>query len=501
MDSLTMWGWIFFLGYFAFMVYMSWLGERRTSGLKSFLVAPKAYGPVVIALALGATTCSAAATMGNPGLVFKFGWPALWYGMGYGGICVAWALTSYKLSIVGNNIESKSLPDFMGKRFDSQFLRLLTAAVTLMSVYYVAGQFAGAGWVFDKVLHVPYNIGIIGGSIFIAIYIMAGGTHADVLNCAVQGAIMLVLAVIVTFAVLFYIGDIGTLNAVLTKQNPALSWDVVFAEPFFNELTGPGIMLSLSLFALQPQLSKLWFALKDERDVPKALLGGYVFMIFMGLLMWLGGLGARAVVPKSTPDLAVLEMLTTQFSAPIVAIAGVGILSAIMSTLAGLMLVVAIAVANDLYRDFFVPIFMKDLAPERADRITLNTTRILIPVVMVVGLIIAYNPPPLLTALMWVGIGAFAGGVSPVLILGCVWRRTTKLGAEAGMASGFGTYLGCYFILGSAMGIPLFKVPWAASTIAMGVCFVVTIVVSLMTKPMPKEFLDRMFTTNAKKAE
>ncbi len=499
MDSLTMWGWIFFLGYFAFMVYMSWLGERRTSGLKDFLVAPKAYGPVIISLALGATTCSAAATMGNPGLVFSFGWPALWYGMGYGGLCVAWALTSYKLSIVGNNISSKSLPDFMGKRFDSQTLRLVTAVVTLLNVYYIAGQFSGAGWVFDKVLHVPYGIGIIGGSIFIAIYIMAGGTHADVLNCAVQGAIMLILAVMVAATALFYVGDLGTINAVLTAQNAKYSWDVVFSEPMFNAFTGPGIMLSMSLFGLQPQLSKLWFALRDERDVPKALIGGYLFMFFMGLLMWLGGIGARAITPNSRPDLAVLDMLTQCLSAPLVAVAGVGILSAIMSTLAGLMLVVAIAAANDIFRDFIVPRWMKGLQAERADRLTLITTRVMIPVVMIIGLIIAYNPPPFLTALIWVGIGAFAGGISPVLVLGCTWRRTTKRGAEAGAILGFGTYLVCYFFLGQTLGMPLFKVPWAGSTLAMIVGFTATILVSLATKPMPEELLNRLFDTHKKK--
>jgi len=497
-DSLTLWGWVFFLGYFGFMVYMSWLGERRTSGLSDFLVAPRAYGPVIIALALGATTCSAAATMGNPGLVFNFGWPGLWYGMGYGGICVAWALTSYKLSIVGNNINSKSLPDFMGKRFDSQPLRLITAVVTLLNVYYIAGQFSGAGWVFDKILHVPYGIGIIGGSIFIALYIMAGGTHADVLNCAVQGAIMLFLAIIVSVAVLFYVGDLSAINAALTAQNAKYSWDVVFAEPMFNALTGPGIMLSLSLFALQPQLSKLWFALKDERDVPKALIGGYIFMFFMGLLMWLGGLGARAITPNSRPDLAVLDMLSQTLATPLVAIAGVGILSAIMSTLAGLMLVVAIAAANDIFRDFIVPRWMKGLSAERADRITLLATRFMVPVVMIIGLIIAYDPPKFLTALMWVGIGAFAGGVSPVLVLGCTWRRTTKLGAEAGTFLGFGTYLVCYFVLGQSMGIGLFKVPWAGSTIAMIVGFAATILVSLATKPMPEEMLNKLFDTHKK---
>ena len=493
MDSLAMWGWVLFAVYFACMCYLAYRGERRTSGLKDYLVAPQSYGPVIIALALGATTCSAAATMGNPGLLFKNGWPALWYAFGYGGIVMAWALTAFKLSKVGSRVGAKSLPDFMGIRFQSDFMRGITAIATLLMVYYIAGQFAGCGWVFDKILHVPYNIGVVVAAVIITAYIVIGGTHADVLNCAIQGAIMIILAIIVTFTTLYYVGSISEINAVLTKQSPDLSWNVVFKNPFFGPFTGPGIMISLSLFALTPQLSKLWFSLKSERQIPVTLILGLVFMAFMGLLMWLGGLGSRAILPNSPPDTGTLDMLVKFMPTPIVAIAGVGILSAIMSTTAGLFLVVAIALVNDLYRDIIAPRLANGKSPEAYDRITLLGTRLMIPVVMVVGIIIALNPPKLLTALMWIGIGAFAGGISPVLLLGCTWRRTSREGAIAGSVLGLGTYLVCYFIIGKAMGVAFFAVPWAGCTVALIVGFVVTILVSLVTKPLPEEHLKRIF--------
>jgi len=119
----------------------------------------------------------------------------------------------------------------------------------------------------------------------------------------------------------------------------------------------------------------------------------------------------------------------------------------------------------------------------------------MIPVVMIVGILIALNPPKLLTALMWVGIGGFVGGISPVLLLGCIWRRTSRAGAIAGSVLGLSSYLICYFVIGKGMGVVFFTVPWAGSTVALIIGFVVTIVVSLFTEPPPEEHLNKIFSS------
>ncbi|MDQ0340533.1 Na+/proline symporter [Caldalkalibacillus uzonensis] len=491
--SVVVWGWNLFLLFFAFLAFLTYFGHKKTKGLVDFLAARRSYGPIIVGLALGATTCSAAATMGNPGLVFNMGWPALWYAFGYGGAVVAWAFVAFKLSKISTRMSAKSLPDYMGIRFQSNYMRAITAIVTLTMIYYVAGQFAGTGWIFDRILNIPYHFGVILAGIIIAAYIVIGGTHAEVLNSAIQGVIMLVLALFVTFTVLYYVGTISEINDKLTAQDPNLSWDVVFNNPFFGEFTGPGIMISLALFALTPQLSKMWFTLREERQIPTTLLVGLVFMFFMGLLMWLGGLGARAVVPDVPPDVGVLEMLTKFMPAPVIAMAGVAILAAIMSTTSGLFLVLSIAVANDIFRDLIVPRFKKKMSEEQADRITFLGTRMMIPIVMLVGIIIAFNPPQFLTALMWIGIGAFVGGISPVMIVGSVWRKTTKAGAIVGSTLGFGSYLILYFIMGQQLGVTLFTVPWAGSTVAMIIAFSSCIIVSLFTIPLPEEHLNKIF--------
>ncbi len=494
MEKSLAWAWGLFIVYFVFLIWLSRRGHKKTSSLKDFIVAPKAYGPVTIALALGATSCSAAALMGNPGLAFSLGWPSLWYALASVCCIYGWFISGFKLSQVGSRIGSKSLPDFLAIRFQSDFLRGFAAIVTLILIYYVAGQFAGIGWAFQNILGVSYSKGIIFASIIITLYIMVGGTHADIMNCALQGVFMIATCLLVIFTVYRYVGDIPTINSLLTAKDPNMSWDLVFKEPNFGLFTVPAILAVFTLNSLTPQLSKLWFSLKKEKDIPLTILlvTGFLFMISM--LMLVGGLGAKAAIAGKIPaDTATIEVVKMFMPAPIIAIVGVGILSAIMSTLAGLFLVMAVAVSNDLFRDIIIPRMKNKMDKEEADKMALLGTRIMIPIIMVIGLIIAYNPPPLLTQLIWVGLGGFIAGVGPVMLVGCLWRGATKTAACLASVVGFVGFLILYFIVGRGMGVAVFAVPWGSAFAAVIAGFVVVIGVSFVTQPLPKEHLDKIF--------
>ncbi len=493
MTELQVLGWIVFSVYLLLIVVISFIAKKKTGGLVDYITAPRSYGPVVVGLALGATTCSAAATLGNPGLAYGFGWAGLWYPFGYGGIVFAWAIAAFKLSRMCLNVGAKSLPDFVGIRFKSQFVRVMAAIATILGVYYIAGQFAGGAWVFDQILGIEYSTGILIAAAVMIGYVVIGGTHAEMMNSAVQGAIMLLLATIVTIAVLVQVGTPGTINTLIEAQDPSLGWSNVFADPMFGTFTGPAIAIALSLFALSPQLTKMWFTIRSEKDIPWALIVGFIFMFMMGLLILFGGLGGRAVFPDIPPDTSVLMILMEYTPSLIVTIAGVGILAAIMSTTAGLFLVSGVAVANDIYKDVIAPKIHAHTDNAVLERRTAMVTRILIVVFAIIGLAIAVDPPPYLTGLMWVGIGALAAGISPLIIMGSVWQRTSKLAAEVGSVLGLGAHVFCYYVLGGMLGIEVFNIAWAGTGVGIILNFVALIVISLFTEPLPQEHLDQIF--------
>ena len=493
--SILTWSWIYFSIFMIVLFVLALSGMRRTKSAVDFATAPRAYGPWIIALALMATTASAAATMGNPGLFYAHGWPGLWYGMGgYMAIVVAWATSAYLLSRVGKNAGAKSMPDFMAIRFQSPILRVVTALACIAVVWYVAGQFAGLGWVFSNAMGFPYLTGVILGGIIIAAYIMVGGTHADILNCAIQGVLMMILCVLVVVPILIHVGGIGTIDRILTARDPLMSSHVVFKSPMFGPFTGPAIFISLGLFALTPQLSKLWLALDDERHVPHTLLIAFASFAFLAMIFWIGGLGAKVLFPDVKPDTATVAVMKAYLPPFLSAFGMVGILAAVMSTSAGLFLIVSIAIAVDIYQDTIVAHLKNPPAREVLDRRVLWLQRILIPIIMVVGMLIAQHPPKFLTQLVWCGIGLFTGSVIPPMVVGCLWRRTTKAAAETAAIVGFVLFLVLIFGCGYIQGIPFFKVPWACCGICSLVSFALVIGLTPFTKPMDTEYVGWLFT-------
>lgn len=492
--SLSVWSWIYFIIFFIIMIVLAVQGLKKTKRAVDFSTAPRAYGPFVIGITLTATTASAAAILGNPGMVYAQGWPALWYAMGgYSAIALAWASSAFLLSRIGKNANAKSMADFMGIRFQSPLLRVLTATATIFSIYYIAGQFAGFGLVFAEATGINYLTGVIIGSIIMAVYISIGGSHAEILTSFVQGLIMIFLAIVITIVVVIHVGGIGTIDRVLTDIDPMYSSSVVFKDPMFGPFTGIAIFVSLGLFGLSPQLSKIWLALDDEKNVSKALLWGFAGMSLMALIMWFGGLGSRVMFPDVSPDTAILHLLIETLPTWLTGIMMVGILSAILSTTAGLFLVVSVALAVDIYRDTIVPMRKKKVAEAVLDRQVLMSQRIFIPILVVGGVLIAQNPPQFITQLMWMGIGLFTGSVIPALVLGSLWKGVTRKAAEISSVVGFLTFLFLTFVVGLGMGSEFFQVPWAAAGVSSLVSTILLVILSFVTKPMDQAYVDKLF--------
>lgn len=492
--GLQSWSLAYFAVYFAIIFWLSYFGFKRTKSATDFSTASRSYGPFVIGIAITATSASAAALLGNPGLVYAQGWPALWYAMGgYTAMALAWASSALLLSRIGKNAGAISMPDFMGIRFQSPLLRVLTALAALLSIYYIAGQFAGLGLVFAESIGMDYLTGVIVGAVVMAIYISVGGSHTDIVSAFFQGLIMLIFAVVITVIVLTQVGGIGTIDQTLTAQDPALSSDVVFRGPSFGPFTGIAIFISLGLFALSPQMSKMWLALDDERNVTKALMWAFFGMSLMGLVMWLGGLGSRVLVPDVAPDTAILALITAVLPDWLTALLMVAVLSAILSTTAGLFLVVAVSIAVDIYRDTIVPWRKPDISPEQLDRRVLLLQRCLIPVLVVVGVLLAQKPPEFLTQLVWAGIGLFTGSVIPAMVIGSLWKGTTRKAAEIGSLAGFVTFIICTFVLGLWLGNDFFAIPWAGAGLASLISATLTISLSFVTPPMDRDYVDRLF--------
>ena len=509
MDTyIGLWGWAWVAVFLALFIGIGVWGMRKTSNDEDFAVARGAYGLVTLAFAFAATIASGATFMSLPGMAYSKGFASLWYPATYPiAIYVGMILAIKLIKRAGDKFRSNSLPEFMGQRYNSNFLRIGFALVSMLLVYYIAAQIVAAATIFEVLLGLNYQHGILASVAVIALYITMGGTHADIMTDGIQGVMMVLIGLIIGVIFFLGVGFEGTgpslINDALVKQDPSLGWDNYFREG--DVLFGSFWLISLIFiahipFAMNPHIGKLAFALNDPKQIRTFLLIAIPVGSILGFTV-LGGLHARALFGPEfgdviRPDQAIPVLFTQLFPPFLAGLLGVGVLSAIMSTSDGLFISIAVIFSNDLYKKTFAPVIHKNKSKEQVEQIALNISRVAIVLVGVVACWLAWNPPQFLAVLLWMGVGGILAGATGPLLIGSLWKGATKTGAIASFLVGvisFGVGIVYCFVLKE---VP-FKNPFAVAGTCIIIAAVTMIVVSLFTKKLPQEHVDDMFGESA----
>ncbi|MBT3425541.1 MAG: sodium:solute symporter family protein, partial [Gammaproteobacteria bacterium] len=431
--SLTTWSWIFLVFYISAMLGIGLYAQRQIKHADDFATARGAYGPYFLALAFAASTASGATFLGSPALSYEWGLAANWgnflYPIGvYFGILISMRL----IATSGNRFGNRSIPEYLGDRYQSDIMRLLVSLLSLVLFFYLAGQLVSGVVMFEIMLGLDSDWALIITTLVLLIYILLGGAHADILTDGAQGAMMLLLAVVVIFLTMTGYGIEGGFSGMLanleaqdsnltTPLNPATplyhSWWSIFVIAFAHMPLG-----------LLPHLgNKLW-ALDSTGDRMQFVKLAALFGLTLGML-GVGGLLARAhfgdllyatgANPNQSLPLLFIELFPTWLAALI----GVGVLSAVMSTADGLVISSSQIIANDLYRRTIVPITRPDLSAEQLDQRVLTISRVSTIIVLIICMAMAWSLMEVNVALIvWIGVGGMMAAFAGPLVIGALWR-------------------------------------------------------------------------------
>jgi SSS family transporter len=488
------WAWIWLAFFVTGTLGLGVYAMTKTKTEEDFAVARKSYGPWLLVLALASTVASGSTFMGIPGMAYSKGFPALWYPAIYPiGIYIGLILSVQLIKRAGDMFRSNSLPEFLGQRFDSNFLRIGFALLSLLLIYYIAAQVVAAATTFEVLLGVDYRLGVVVTVLVIGLYITIGGSHADILTDAFQGGLMLIIAVLIT--VLFLMGTglegggAAAINASIEAQDSSISWDNYFSpgDPIFGSFLLVFLMFIAHLpFAMNPHIGNKAFALKDSRQLRTFLMLAIPIGSILGFAV-LGGLHARALLgPDLRPDAAIPALFVELFPPALAGFLGIAILSAIVSTADGLFVSVAVIFSNDLYRKTFAHKIHPNKSHEEIDRFALTISRVATIATVVAAIAIAWNPPEFLAILLWVGVGGIMSGAAGPLLIGSVWRRSTKSAAISSFVTGVLSYFIIYVIVG-------WQNPFAVAGVCVILGSLVMVMVSLFTKPMDEAQLREIF--------
>ncbi|REK04439.1 MAG: sodium:solute symporter family protein [Acidobacteria bacterium] len=517
--SLMAWSWIFLVLYAGGMIAFGWIASRRVRSADDFATARRGYGPLVLALAFAASTASGATFLGSPGLSYSYGMASVWgaflYPMGvYLGVLLAIKLVSSS----GHRFGNRSIPEYLGDRYQSDGIRLLVSIFSLVLFFYIAGQLVSGLVMFEIMLGLEPIWALIITTIVLVVYVVLGGAHADILTDSVQGFLMLLVAALTIVLVVVGFGVEGGFGGVvdsLRSQDENLVGALNPATPLYHSWWSIlAILLAHTPLGMLPHIGNKVWALRDDRDRSRFVWMAFGVGLTLGLL-GIGGLLSRAILgdallqPGRTPNEALPALFIELFPTWFAALIGVGILSAIMSTADGLVVSSSQIIANDIYRRSIVPRLKRKMTGSEVDRQVLIISRWSTVIVLLACMGLAWSTMNMNVALLvWVGSGGMMAAFAGPLMLGALWRGVTARGAYAGLVLGMGTFVllhsGIVWRIFDPAGLgPLSGVavwlqgeqtnPYSCAAMGELVSVAATYVVSKLTQPLSAQHLADVF--------
>ena len=422
--------------YTALIAHHALVGKRGTKTLADYYVGGRSMGGVVLGISFFATYSSTNSFVGFAGQSYTYG--ASWMLLAPIAVIfslLAWTIVAPRLRLFTEELDSVTIPDFVGFRFSSETARFAAALIVIFASFlYMTAVFKGIGNLLETFLDMPYRAAI--GLVFVVVmvYTMVGGFISVVKTDAVQGVFMVLAAIMLFVGVTRAAGGVGTIfeMADLPETAHLFSWDSAMAFPV---LIGIIVAATMKLMVELRQLSR-FYALEDARATRDGLLVSTgAFLIVYTLLVPIGIYAWRALPTGfEDSDLVVPTLInnTAIFPAFIGAFLIVAMVAAAMSSLDSVLLVMTTTFQRDVMTRFRTA---SDDARE------VRTTRTLVAVFAFITSIIALNPPGQIVALTAFSGSLYAACFFPAIVLGLHWRLGNGAAVLASFVVGIVTLL------------------------------------------------------------
>jgi SSS family transporter len=476
---------VFLIIYAAAMIWLGFLGRKKSKMMKDFALAGTAFGGVLAGLSIFASWMSASTFMGVPALFNKWGWPAFAQACGVAlGAPLAILFTVTRIRKYSQKLGSLTFPDLIADRYDSEIIRLvINFLVIMMYLMFMVAQLKATGLIFKEGVGLKYETAVFLGLAIVFLYIVMGGMWASLITDNVQAIAMMLAVVVLLPAGLIAVGGFDGLYNGLAKINQNY---VTFTEPKFwhgGTVAIQPFFWFLCIFAL-PYTMNRCMVLKGVKEVKRFILAFWVGNT-LGMVFMISGGVVRVLYPEmKTPDAASIYLAARVLPPLAAAFILMGIFAASMSSVDSILHAAGAAIGNDVYRKVIVPWTGGNPEDPRVDRIAVIISRVAVFGFCVIPLYIALTKPPAMLSLFMYGAIGFvsATSVSP-LLLGLFWKGGTRIGVYCSMGVGFFMYLYLWKVVGMVLYI--------SSPIAVVTSGVVLVVVSLIERTFGAPTLPR----------
>lgn len=485
--------------YFAVLIGIGLYCRKNATDVNGFVLGGRSVGPWLTAFAYGTSYFSAVVFVGYAGQFgWKYGIAATWAGIGNAviGSLLAWVVLGRRTRIMTQHLDSATMPQFFGQRFNSKPLKIAASVIIfIFLIPYTASLYNGLSRLFGMAFDIDYSVCIILMAVLTAIYVIAGGYMATAINDFIQGIIMLFGIVTVIAAVLKSKGGfMAAYEGLAQITDPAVTDTPGIFASFFGpdplNLLFVVILTSLGTWGL-PQMVQKFYAIKNEESIRKGTIISTLFaLVVSGGCYFLGGFGRlfsdQIDIAANGYD-SVIPTMLQDLGPALIALVVILVLSASMSTLSSLV----IASSSTLTIDFLKETFMKQMNEKKQ----LLLIRILVVVFITISAVLALiqykSSITFIAQLMGISWGALAGAFLAPFLYSLYWKKTTK--ASCWVSFIFGSGLMLVNMFAKSILPPIMQSPINCGAIAMLAGLVIVPVVSLITPKPDQKLVEETF--------
>ena len=493
--------------FFGVMIGIGFYCRRHATDVNGFVLGGRSVGPWLTAFAYGTSYFSAVIFVGYAGQFgWKYGIASTWIGIGNAliGSMLAWVILGRRTRIMTQHLDSATMPEFFGKRFQSKGLKIFASVIVfLFLIPYTASLYNGLSRLFGMAFDIDYTVCIVVMAVLTGIYVIAGGYMATAINDFLQGIVMLAGIIVVIGAVLKTNGGfMEALNGLANVRDETVSTQPGVFASFFGpdplNLLGVIILTSLGTWGL-PQMVQKFYAIKSEDSIKKGTIISTLFAIVVsGGCYFLGGFGRlfsdQIDIAANGYD-SVIPTMLSGLSPILIGLVVILVLSASMSTLSSLVMASSSTLTLDVLKGHVI----KDMDEKKQVLIM----RLLIVVFIAISVIIAAvqykSNVTFIAQLMGVSWGALAGAFLAPFLYGLYWKRTTKSACYVSFTFGAGFML--LNMLFRSSFPELLKSPINAGAFAMLAGLVIVPVVSLFTAKPEQKWVEDTFACYNRRIE
>lgn len=452
--------WILITIYGAVILYFVIKGALSIKSMSDYAVGNISFSPVAVGLSLAVSMTSAATFVINPGLIAVYGFSGV---ISFGVVfplatLVSLVFLTKSFRKYGQTVKALTLAQWIGERYKSKGYALFMAFLSLLLITFIVLILVALTKVLSKSMNVEEIWILLGIIIFVFGYMMFGGANSLVYTNTIQAIVMLIVAfILLGSGYEHFKGGIDTLLSKLANINPLLakstnSESVLFRD--FYEIIFAQFIVGAAVVC-QPHIITKSLFLKEEKDVNRFLIAAIIAEIIFFSVVWVG-LYARVLFPDLTeggellktdgiiPAYVVKVFSKGLFAVIIGLIVVMGLISAGLSTLEGLIQ----SLSTTITKDIIEPLFGHKIKTDK-QYITLNKLTIIL--LAIASFFVTYDQllhPKLSVAILAQnGVYAYFSIAFVPIVFGIFSKYKTLIPPLAASIFAMITHFGVYYFL------------------------------------------------------